>query len=121
MPAMRRLVGITFTAFRAPSVFGLGAGRVKAKNIVVCTNLYETVHTDFNRYFNHCPQQITIKSPGFSFFAIQNGGYCMSSDVAGSTYKTYGRSDACEANGLGGRLANQVYQIRGMWILRSRF
>ncbi|KAL5253796.1 hypothetical protein ACHWQZ_G013538 [Mnemiopsis leidyi] len=49
---------------------------------------------------------------GFSIFAIQAGGYCMSSEVAGTTYKTYGSSDACEGNGLGGRLANRVYRIR---------
>ncbi|XP_078481335.1 uncharacterized protein LOC108951050 isoform X1 [Ciona intestinalis] len=47
----------------------------------------------------------------YEIFAIQSGGWCASSANARSTYKKYGRSTACAADGEGGSWANQVYEI----------
>ena len=52
---------------------------------------------------------------GFQVFALQNGGWCASSATASETYDTYGRSDACKADGEGGPWANQVYVIIGLY------
>ncbi|XP_078580806.1 uncharacterized protein LOC144864360 isoform X39 [Branchiostoma floridae x Branchiostoma japonicum] len=51
------------------------------------------------------------KSRGFSVFAVQNGGQCAGSATALSTYRKYGPSAACQADGEGGGWANQVYLI----------
>ena len=51
------------------------------------------------------------KSLGYEVFAVQNGGWCASSCTAKSTYKTYGTSTACMADGEGGPWANHVYEI----------
>ena len=48
---------------------------------------------------------------GYSIFAIQDGGQCFSSADAKSKYKKYGRSTACSSDGLGGPMANNVYEI----------
>ena len=48
---------------------------------------------------------------GYEVFAVQNGGWCASSSTAKSTYKTYGDSTACMADGEGGPWANHVYEI----------
>ncbi|XP_070565850.1 uncharacterized protein [Ptychodera flava] len=50
-------------------------------------------------------------SRGFSVFAIQNGGWCASSENAEDTFKKYGESDNCKDDGEGGKWANQVYKI----------
>ncbi|CAK8691480.1 unnamed protein product [Clavelina lepadiformis] len=64
------------------------------------------------------------KDRGYKFFAVQNGGWCATSHSAGSTYKKYGRSNACKTDGEGGPWANHVYEIvpkvssftsRGCW------
>ncbi|XP_066271772.1 uncharacterized protein [Branchiostoma lanceolatum] len=51
------------------------------------------------------------KDQGFSVFALQNGGHCCSSASAGLTYKKYGSSTSCGADGEGGPFGNHVYQI----------
>ncbi|XP_078601050.1 uncharacterized protein LOC144876033 isoform X2 [Branchiostoma floridae x Branchiostoma japonicum] len=53
------------------------------------------------------------KARGFSFFAVQNGGWCASSATAGQTYRKYGPSTSCKTDGEGGPWGNQVYQITG--------
>ncbi|XP_078494022.1 uncharacterized protein LOC144749534 [Ciona intestinalis] len=49
----------------------------------------------------------------YEVFAVQDGGWCAGSADAKSTYKKYGRSTVCAADGKGGPLANQVYEILG--------
>ncbi|XP_078492324.1 uncharacterized protein LOC144747801 [Ciona intestinalis] len=51
----------------------------------------------------------------YEVFAIQHGGWCASSANARSTYKKYGRSTGCAADGEGGNWANQVYEIIGIF------
>ena len=50
---------------------------------------------------------------GYSVFAVQDGGECFGSAAAPQTFDKYGKSDACEVDGKGGPLANQVYVIKG--------
>nr|XP_026696272.1 uncharacterized protein LOC108951050 isoform X1 [Ciona intestinalis] len=47
----------------------------------------------------------------YEVFAVQHGGWCAGSANARSTYKKYGSSTACAADGEGGQWANQVYEI----------
>ena len=49
---------------------------------------------------------------GYAFFAVQNGGWCASSDTAPQTFDKYGKSTACASDGEGGPWANQVYFIK---------
>ena len=53
---------------------------------------------------------------GYTFFAVQDGGLCLSSSDAESTFKRYGASTHCDSNGKGGDLANNVYEIKGIII-----
>ena len=46
---------------------------------------------------------------GLRYFSLQNGGRCFG---GGDTYKKYGTSTGCEANGKGGPLASSVYKIK---------
>nr|CAB3263351.1 uncharacterized protein LOC108951050 [Phallusia mammillata] len=48
---------------------------------------------------------------GDDVFAVQDNGWCASSATARDTYRTYGPSSGCLANGRGGGWANQVYEI----------
>ncbi|KAL5248013.1 hypothetical protein ACHWQZ_G017250 [Mnemiopsis leidyi] len=48
---------------------------------------------------------------GYHVFALQDGGQCACSPTAENTYKKYGESSSCAANGKGGYFANQVYKI----------
>ena len=50
------------------------------------------------------------QSLGYKVFAIQDGGECLGSNTAEKTYNMYGKSTAC-SNGLGGAMANSVYEI----------
>ncbi|XP_078681734.1 uncharacterized protein LOC144916481 [Branchiostoma floridae x Branchiostoma belcheri] len=50
-------------------------------------------------------------SRGFAVFAVQ-AGWCFGSADAQNTYKKYGLSTACAADGEGGPWANKVYLIR---------
>nr|XP_026696271.1 uncharacterized protein LOC113475751 isoform X2 [Ciona intestinalis] len=50
-------------------------------------------------------------SRNYEVFAMQSGGWCGSSANARSTYKKYGNSSVCAADGRGGPGANQVYEI----------
>ena len=54
-------------------------------------------------------------SYGYKVFAVQDGGQCMSSATAETTYNQYGESTACAASGKGGPMANNVYQIEEGW------
>ena len=45
-------------------------------------------------------------------FALQNGGWCVGSADAESTYKKYGPSSDCVHRGKGGFGANEVYKIQ---------
>ncbi|XP_078495870.1 uncharacterized protein LOC113475751 [Ciona intestinalis] len=47
----------------------------------------------------------------YEVFAVQFGGWCSSSANARSTYKKYGNSSLCAADGTGGPSANQVYEF----------
>ena len=44
-------------------------------------------------------------------FAVQDGGWCASSQTAEDTYKKHGESQKCSQQGEGGVEANQVYKI----------
>ena len=48
---------------------------------------------------------------GYKVFALQHSGWCASGPGAEATYKKYGASNACKADGEGGWWANQVYKI----------
>ncbi|XP_035682689.1 uncharacterized protein LOC118420093 [Branchiostoma floridae] len=48
---------------------------------------------------------------GYSVFALQNGGWCASTATAQDTYRMYGASSGCQADGEGGGYANEVYEI----------
>ena len=50
---------------------------------------------------------------GYSMFAVQDGGRCVSSADAPKTYSKYGDSQACLAGGEDGDMASQVYEIEG--------
>ena len=50
---------------------------------------------------------------GYNCFAVQNGGWCASSERACSTYGIYGPSAGCRPGGEGGSFANHVYRITG--------
>ncbi|XP_078379543.1 uncharacterized protein LOC144662575 [Oculina patagonica] len=52
------------------------------------------------------------KNKGFKVFALQDGGFCSSSDTAENTFNKYGTSLNCKSDGEGGPLANQVYYIK---------
>ena len=47
---------------------------------------------------------------GFMYFALQNGGKCLSSLTAHVTYSTYGLASDCK-DGKGGKNANDVYEV----------
>ncbi|KAI8481126.1 Retinoschisin [Branchiostoma belcheri] len=53
------------------------------------------------------------RSRGYTVFALQHGGQCLGGRNAHNTYKKYGSSTACAADGEGGDWANEVYQITG--------
>lgn len=53
------------------------------------------------------------KSRGWKVFAVQDGGWCASAPNAHKTFRKYGRSTDCNADGEGGRAANEVYRIKG--------
>ncbi|XP_035682150.1 uncharacterized protein LOC118419725 isoform X2 [Branchiostoma floridae] len=61
------------------------------------------------RAFQKC--KAVAQSQNFSIFALQNGGWCASSAGAGGTYRMYGPSGDCRADGRGGPWANEVYKI----------
>ena len=47
---------------------------------------------------------------GAKIFALQHGGWCAGTSD-GDGYKKYGKSSDCANNGLGGELANHVYEF----------
>ncbi|XP_013392548.1 uncharacterized protein LOC106160472 [Lingula anatina] len=54
---------------------------------------------------------LAAKSRGYTYFAVQHGGWCASAATAGDTYDKYGSSDGCNSDGEGGSLASEVYKI----------
>jgi len=54
------------------------------------------------------------KQRGYSVFALQDGGRCLSSPTALMTFSTYGSSSWCNSDGRGGRSANHVYAVGGI-------
>ena len=57
---------------------------------------------------------LAARKRGFTMFAVQYNGQCMSSATAEQTFNRYGESKECNANGKGGSWANNVYIIRGL-------
>ncbi|PFX15365.1 G-protein coupled receptor GRL101 [Stylophora pistillata] len=55
---------------------------------------------------------LAARKRGFTMFAVQYNGQCMSSATAEQTFNRYGESKECNANGKGGSWANNVYIIR---------
>ena len=49
---------------------------------------------------------------GFQVFAVQDGGWCVSSATAAETYSKYGEANGC-AGGKGASGTNDVYRIKG--------
>lgn len=47
---------------------------------------------------------------GYVYFAIKDGGHCLSSLTAQDTYNKYGLSTDC-LDGNGGKMASDVYEI----------
>ncbi len=68
---------------------------------------YQSRSDAINKCYN------AAKKRGFKIFALQNGGWCASSDEAEKTFNKYGKSGNCHKNGKGGPWANQVYYIEG--------
>ena len=58
---------------------------------------------------------------GYTTFALQNGGGCASSSVAGNTYKKHCAATNCNPVGTGGGDANQVYEISGKYSCTAVF
>ncbi|XP_013402745.1 uncharacterized protein LOC106168282 [Lingula anatina] len=54
---------------------------------------------------------LAAKSRGYTYFAVQAGGWCASTATAGDTYDKYGPSGACNSDGEGGGMASEVYKI----------
>ena len=50
---------------------------------------------------------------GYRIFAVQNGGWCAAGATAPQTLDKYGKSTACNNDGEGGPLVNQVYLTKG--------
>ncbi|XP_035677116.1 uncharacterized protein LOC118416147 [Branchiostoma floridae] len=61
------------------------------------------------------------RSRGFTVFAVQNGGWCAGSANGHTTYNKHGASTGCGADGEGGGMANEVYQITGCSMDYVRF
>ena len=59
---------------------------------------------------------LAARRKGFTMFAVQYGGQCMTSATAEKTFNRYGESNQCNTNGKGGSWANNVYIIRGLLI-----
>ena len=57
---------------------------------------------------------LAARKRGFTMFAVQYGGECMTSATAEQTFNRYGESNQCNASGKGGSWANNVYIIRGL-------
>ena len=53
---------------------------------------------------------------GYTTFAVQDGGQCFSSADARKNYNKFGKINACESDGKGGPMANEVYAIKGICI-----
>jgi len=49
---------------------------------------------------------------GYRVFALQHGGFCMSSPEAEETYHMYGQAKNCREDGEGGPGTSQVYRIK---------
>ncbi|EDO32458.1 predicted protein [Nematostella vectensis] len=52
------------------------------------------------------------RSDGYSVFGVQSGGNCYSGADAASTYNKHGNASNCDADGTGGSLSNEVYQLQ---------
>nr|XP_026696273.1 uncharacterized protein LOC108951050 isoform X2 [Ciona intestinalis] len=74
------------------------------------STLMDSYHTRTNPILK-CARVALARN--YKIFAVQNGGWCAGSANARSTYKKYGSSTACAADGEGGPGANQVYEIIG--------
>lgn len=48
---------------------------------------------------------------GFQMFAVQDSGWCASSDTVENTFDKHGRGGACADDGEGGAWANNVYLL----------
>lgn len=48
---------------------------------------------------------------GYPYFAVQDGGQCLSGPDAETTYAIHGRASYCPSDGKGGAWVNQVYSI----------
>ena len=57
---------------------------------------------------------------GYKVFALQHQGWCASSRMAHLTYRKYGKSNRCR-NGKGGPWANDVYVLRGQYLILALF
>ena len=52
------------------------------------------------------------KNKGYKYFAVRNGGECLSGSQLYKMYKTHGKSEEC-VDGEGGHEAMNVYNITG--------
>merc|ERR1712141_921218 len=56
---------------------------------------------------------LAAKHLKYNFFAVQDGGACMSSKDAGNNYTKLGRTQACTSE-KGGPMANYVWKIKSL-------
>ena len=49
---------------------------------------------------------------GFTVFAVQDGGMCVSDKYAYLSSKYADKSENCKSDGKGGNMANQVYYLK---------
>ena len=66
----------------------------------------KSIHSDHA----HQLKKYTTISPGLPFFGLQDGGECWAT-TSETSYKTYGPSTKCLADGEGGPWALQVYKV----------
>lgn len=56
---------------------------------------------------------VVARRKSFHMFAVQDGGWCVTSATAEKTFDKYGKSNDCRTDGEGGGWANNVYTIQG--------
>ena len=78
-------------------------GNQKVRNIL--TGHYKTRTNPVQKCYQ------AAKALKFKVFAVQDGGQCMSSATALTTYNKYGKSEACTSE-KGGPWANYVWKIK---------
>ena len=73
-------------------------------------NILDGPYRDRKNAIEKCA--VAARRRGFDIFAVQDGGWCASSELAGEIFRRYGKSNSCQSDGKGGPLANNVYYLK---------